>query len=37
MSIDLTKRGFIKYILVIMASVIAYFVGALFVIDYFPH
>jgi hypothetical protein len=37
MSVDLTKRGFIKYVLVILAVVIAYFIGALFIIDYFPH
>ena len=36
MSIDLTKRVFIKYVLVILAVVITYFVGALLIIDYFP-
>ena len=37
LSVELTKRGFIKYVLVILAVVIAYFIGALFIIDYFPH
>jgi hypothetical protein len=37
MPIDLTKRGFIKHVSVILAVLIAYIVGALLVVGYFPH
>ena len=37
MSLNLTKRGFIKYVFVIVGVLVVYIVGALLVIDYFPH
>lgn len=37
MSVDLTKRAFIKYAFVILGVLIAYFIGALLIIDYLPH
>ena len=37
MSIDLTNRGFIKDVFVIVTVVILYIVGALLMIDYLSH
>jgi hypothetical protein len=37
MSVDLTKRGLIKHVFVIVTVVILYIVGALLIVDYFPH
>jgi hypothetical protein len=37
MSVDLTKRGFIKYAFMILGVLIAYFIGALLIMDYLPH
>ena len=37
MSMYLTNRGFVKNAIVIVTVVILYIVGALLMIDYFPH
>lgn len=37
MSVDLTNRGFIKHVFVIVTVVILYIVGTLLIVDYFPH
>ena len=37
MSVDLTNRGFIKHVFVIITVVSLYIEGALMIVDYFPH